>query len=134
MKKKHKTEFINAMDKISLFKDGATFYYNKENYAHAAFMLHQVIELSLTALEILFLRKRIRSHCIKLHLSYIEIEIPDLNLAFPTYTEDELTLLRLLDKAYINVRYKKAYSIERKQIEVIMGWVHNLERSIGTIL
>ncbi len=132
MRTKYKTSFETTLDRISAFKDGAIFYYNRENYVHAAFMLHQVIELTLTAVEVLFLRKKIRTHCIKLHLKYVDKEIPNLKIAFPADTSEEHILLYLLDKAYIAVRYKNLYSIQKEQIDVILNWVEELNQSVVT--
>ena len=133
MRAKYKREFKTSMEKAYAFKDGAVFYYGRNDYPHATFMLHQFIELTLTAIEVLFIRKPFRTHHIQLHLKYISEQIPLVELGFPTIAEDEIRLVSLLDKSYIAVRYKSLYVIEKEQIDTFLRWVNNLEQRITDI-
>jgi HEPN domain-containing protein len=113
--------YNTAIKKIDPFLDGAELYCLKEVYPSAAFMLHQVVELAFRAVELFFLGKETRNHEISIHLRYLERHLCYPKIRFPVKTADE-ALLRLLDDAYLGVRYGDLYQISREQVEKLMEW------------
>jgi len=111
-----------AIKKVDPFLDGAELYCLKEVYPSAAFMLHQVVELAFRALELFFLGKETRNHEISIHLRYLERHLPYPKVRFPVGPAEDEALLRLLDDAYLGVRYGDLYQISREQVEELMKW------------
>lgn len=62
-----------------------------------------------------------KCHSIKEHQTYIKVFVPKLGGLFNTDGEEELSLLRLLDEAYITTRYQNNYHINEVQIQKIRG-------------
>ncbi len=113
------SSFQHELKKMHVFMEGATFFLEKENYPHAAFMLHQNIELWFRTVELFIMGKERKCHSIKEHQTYIKLYVPELGSLFKTEIEEELSLLRLLDEAYITTRYQNNYHINIVQIQKI---------------
>lgn len=124
---KAKAYFSRDMDKIKSFKEGANFYNKNKNYAQAAFMLHQTIELSFRTLEYFLIGKSKICHRITDHQSYMkEAFIRHGDLFLKILPEDK-ELLPLLDQTYSHARYSHTYQISKEQ-------VRHLEFKAGLII
>ena len=106
-------EYTKAVD----FKEGALFYVGRGNYAQAAFMLHQAIELAYRLAEMLAIGKEKICHSIAAHQKYINPFIPELGTLFNT--EKETIVLQRLDDAYKGVRYGMDYRVSPEQVQRI---------------
>lgn len=100
-------------EKIKAFVDGADFYLEKQNYSQSAFMVHQAIELTFRAVELLITGKSKITHSIKAHQNYLAPYWTGLSNIFSQDRESDMELLRLLDQAYLAVRYENSYQISR---------------------
>ncbi len=105
--------------KLKGFMEGANFFLEKENYSQAAFMLHQYLELWFRTVELFIMGKERKCHSIKEHQTYIKFFVPELGNLFNPDIGEELSLLRLLDEAYIATRYQNNYHINIAQIQKI---------------
>jgi HEPN domain-containing protein/predicted nucleotidyltransferase len=116
------------------FKKGNNFYktfkFNLEQkmYKEAAFMLHQAVESFYSAVTLVFVNYRFRTHDIE--LLGIKAVSYDAEFAkvFPRETADQRKAFTLLKKAYIDARYKKDYKITKKQLEYLAERVKVLQR------
>src|SRR5690606_21606809 len=97
----------------------ANFFLEKENCSQATFMLHQYMELWFRTVELFTMGKERKCHSIKEHQTYIKPFVAELGHLFNTDIEEELSLLRLLDEAYISTRYQNNYHINIDQIQKI---------------
>jgi len=104
-------QYDSEEEKIKAFVSGADFYLEKENYAQSAFMLHQAIELNYRAIEHFITGKSKITHSIKAHQKYLEPYCLELSSIF--LTEQDTQLLKLLDDAYLAVRYENSYQINK---------------------
>ncbi|WP_445735307.1 HEPN domain-containing protein [Mariniflexile sp.] len=127
------SHFEKEHDKITAFLDGATFFIEKNNFSHTAYMLHQYIELWFRFVALFTMGKERKSHSIKELQTYIKTFAPELGNLFNTEIEEEQHLLKLLDDAYITTRYENNYHINLEQIHKIVGKANKME-SLATSL
>jgi len=125
--------FKKEHSKIVAFLDGASFFIEKNNLSHAAYMLHQYIELWFRYAALFIMGKERKSHSIKELQTYIKAFASELGNLFNTEIEEELSLLKLLDDAYITTRYENNYHINLDQIHKIIQKANTIE-SIATNL
>lgn len=119
--------FEQERHKIAAFMEGATFFIEKNNLSHAAYMLHQYIELMFRFVALFTMGKERKSHSIKELQTYIKTFAPDLGNLFNTEIEQEQQLLKLLDDAYIATRYENNYHINLEQIYKILEKANIME-------
>ncbi len=119
--------FEKERHKMAAFLDGATFFIEKNNLSHAAYMLHQYIELWFRFVALFTMGKERKSHSIKELQTYIKPFLPELGNLFNTKIEDEKHLLKLLDDAYITTRYENNYHINLEQIHKILEKANKME-------
>lgn len=108
--------FEKEQKKISTFLEGANFFIEKDNLSQAAFMFHQSIELWFRFSALFIMGKERKSHSIKELQTYVKAFDPELGNLFDIGVEEEKSLLKLLDEAYINTRYQNNYHINKAQI------------------
>ncbi|MCF0055360.1 HEPN domain-containing protein [Dyadobacter sp. CY356] len=112
-------QYDSEEEKIKAFVSGADFYLEKENYVQSAFMLHQAIELNFRAIEHFITGKSKITHSIKAHQKYLEPYSIELSNIFLADTERDIKLLRLLDDAYLAVRYENSYQINKLDLSAL---------------
>lgn len=113
---KAKRNFQKEIDKVKAFKEGALFYFENENYAHTAFMVHQQIEISYRAIEVFAMGKDKITHSIRVHQNYVRPHMLELGNVFDEANAEEDKLLRHLDDAYLAVRYEDGYQIRKEKV------------------
>lgn len=106
-------QYDSEEEKIKAFISGADFYLEKENYAQSVFMLHQAIELNYRAIEHFITGRSKITHSIKAHQKYLEPYFTELSNIFLADCERDMELLKLLDDAYLVVRYENSYQINK---------------------
>lgn len=107
--------YRHGIDKANKFLTGATFYFKQQNFEYCAFMLHQVFDLMYRAIEVLVMGKDKKTHRIRIHQLYIKPYVKPLSELFND-NEEEVSLLHLLDEAYLAVRYENNYAISESAI------------------
>lgn len=128
-----KTSFNKESQKLASFLEGATFFMDKNQLSHAAYMLHQYLELWFRFAALITMGKARKSHRIKDLQTYIKDFAPDLGNLFHTEIEEEHSLLQLLDAAYITARYENHYHINSEQLQRIMEKAKALEAMVTRI-
>ncbi|MDQ6482606.1 HEPN domain-containing protein [Dyadobacter sp. LHD-138] len=114
-------------NKIKAFVDGADFHLEKQNYSQSAFMIHQAIELTYRAVELLITGRSKITHSIKAHQNYLEPYQTRLSNIFSPDCESDMELLRLLDQAYLSVRYENSYQISRLDVTALRSKVSEVK-------
>jgi HEPN domain-containing protein len=118
--KKARRNFEKEWKKIAAFGEGFQFYFDQTNYALAAFMLHQVIELSYRTVELLLIGKDKTTHSIRGHQQFVKGHSSTLGAVFDEQDEAEMALLGLLDESYRSVRYELDYEIDQEQLQKLL--------------
>lgn len=121
------------------FKKAKAFYNSSQRnveareYKLAAFELHQAVECFYSAVTLVFINYRFRTHDIE--LLGIKTVSYDTEFAkvFPRDTAPQRKAFTLLKKAYIDARYKKDYRITKKQLEYLSMRVKELQRLTKSI-
>jgi len=100
----------------------------KENdYAQAAFNLHQMTESLYGAILLVFTRYKPSTHDLaKLSQRVASVETQFLKV-FPQGTEEEKNRFKLLRKAYVDARYKPSYTITKEELEWLAECVKYLQ-------
>ncbi len=127
------TSFKKESQKLGGFLEGATFFMDNHQLSHAAYMLHQYIELWFRFAALITMGKARKSHRIKELQTYIKDFAPDLGNLFDTEIEAEHSLLQLLDAAYITARYENHYHINSEQLQEILEKAKALEAMVTRI-
>jgi HEPN domain-containing protein/predicted nucleotidyltransferase len=115
------------------FKNAKEFYgnyeFNIERGWHnkAAFMLHQATESLYSAITLVFVNYRFRTHDIeKLGRKAARYDA-EFAAAFPLDTDEQKEAFNLLKKAYVDARYKDSYEITKEQLEYLAERVKVLQ-------
>lgn len=83
------------------------------------FMLHQSVECIYRGSLQSFTGYDKKTHEIRVLMKQVRHHSRQLNIAFTDSIPENKRLMQLLDKAYIDARYEKEYSIEEKDLEMI---------------
>jgi HEPN domain-containing protein/predicted nucleotidyltransferase len=97
-------------------------------YKKAAFMLHQAAECFYSAVTLVFVNYRFRTHDLhRLGTKAVSYN-GEFAKVFPRETDEQRKLFNLLKKAYVDARYKKSYKITKKQLEYLAKRIKLLQR------
>jgi len=100
----------------------------KRFYKRAAFQLHQAVEHSYTAVLLVFRGYKPKIHNIKTLGRHAGSCDPQFLTIFPKATPEQKKRFKLLQKAYIDARYKPSYRITRTELEYLAKRVKLLQR------
>jgi len=100
----------------------------EKNLKGAAFQLHQATERFYSAVTLVFVNYRFRTHDIEMLGRKAVSYNAEFARVFPCETKQEDKAFKLLKKAYIDARYKKEYRITKKQLEYLAKRVKILQR------
>jgi HEPN domain-containing protein len=116
--------------KIRSFIDGYNFYFEHKNYAHAAFMLHQALELAFRTAENILVVEDKKSHSLKNHINYLKAF--DDSLGKLADNNENKQALEKINKAYIDYRYHFDYFIDEEVLETAyqiaintLNWIYD---------
>jgi HEPN domain-containing protein/predicted nucleotidyltransferase len=107
--------FISATDFLETFR----FDLERGKFTQAAFILHQVTERYYHAIILVFTGYKPKTHDLKELGKQSKNLIPEFEKVFPKATKEEKRLFELLQKAYIDARYKRDYTIEKNELEYL---------------
>ncbi|MEJ2884760.1 HEPN domain-containing protein [Pedobacter sp. GR22-6] len=119
--------FKNEQKKVLGFKEGFQFYYDRENYSLACFMLHQVMELSYRTIAVISVGKEKISHSISSHQKFMRGHIGNFEVVFDLESEQDKAMLDLLDASYRAVRYEQDFAIEKEQLLWLLNKADQIE-------
>lgn len=109
------------------FIEGYEFYFKKNSYHKAAFLLHQSVEHFYTTILLIFTDYRPKEH----DLAKLDLKVRNCDSrfnVFPRQTKTEKSLFRLLQRAYVDARYKMdEYSISKEELEYLADKVNTLK-------
>ncbi len=115
--------YISASD----FLEGYEFYLSKNKFHIAAFQLHQSVERYYTAILLVFTDYRPKQH----DLQRLDLRVRNCDQrfnVFPQTTEEDKHLFELLQRAYIDARYKMdEYSISKEELVYLANTVNTLK-------
>lgn len=107
-------------NKIRSFREGMDFYFEKGNDQLCALMLHQVFELCYRFAELALIGKEKISHSLRNHHKFLLPYIPELKTLFNEEDEKEMSILFILDEAYLTVRYENSYQISKEELSLLI--------------
>lgn len=125
----HAAYLREEIEKIKSFEDGYYFYAHGKQPKQAAFMLHQMIELTLRLAQDLLIGKEKRTHSLRELQKELKCYDSILGALFTKGNLDQITLNKL-DEAYSTVRYEQGFTIDAQHLEkgheiakIALGWV-----------
>lgn len=123
-----------GINKAGEFLAGAELYRLRKQYSLSAFMLHQSAEQSLLSLLSVTMGFRVNTHNVERLLRYGSFLAGALATLFKFHREEDKRLIRLLQKAYIDTRYKEAYKISNDELACLtekVGHIHEILADVG---
>lgn len=121
-----KQRAIDAKEDYEHWFNSATGFYSlyessmeKVLYKHAAFNLHQATESLYATISLVFTHYRPKTHYIDMLSSIATSYDTRFLTVFPQVTDEEKEHFKILNKAYIDARYKKNYTITKEQLQYI---------------
>lgn len=128
-RKKHALEdFEHWFESGSEFYEGFEFYFNKAYFKNAAFLLHQAAERFYMAILLVFTGYKPKTHDIEELGKQASNLDSRFSIVFSKNTKEQQRLFDLLQKAYIDARYKKDYVIIKEELEYLANCVETLKR------
>ena len=119
--------FIQSGKKLDSFLAGAELFKIRQEYRLAAFMLHQAAEQALSAMLTLNTGLKINTHSIDKLIRYCSMFCPALLDLFQKNSEREKKLYALLNKAYIDTRYRDDYTINFDELSALMDKLNTVK-------
>ena len=115
--------FPSAVD----FFDQFTLALGREKCKLAAFELHQAAERFYTTILLVFNGHKPKTHDLEKLSRLATAHVSELVRVFPRMTDEEMARFELLNRAYIDARYKPDYSITREDLEYLASRVAELK-------
>jgi uncharacterized protein len=116
-----------TINRAEEFLAGVDLFHLRKQNAMAAFMLHQSAEQCLRVLLQITTDYYCNTHSIERLLRITSFLYPVLAQIFPQQTEKDKIRLQLLQKAYIDTRYKEDYNIHQQNLAIITERVVKLK-------
>ncbi|MGJ7033242.1 HEPN domain-containing protein [Niabella hirudinis] len=124
-------QWEDGLSKAKEFLAGAELYRVRRQHKMVAFMLHQSAEQALRALLIAATGYYANTHSIDRLLRYGSLVAHQLPGIFPRQTEPDKRLLNLLQKAYIDTRYKEDYKITDDELLTLTGKIRRIHEVLS---
>lgn len=121
-----KEDFDNWFTNANDFYDGFNFYFDKNKYSQAAFLLHQVAERLYKCILLVFTRYKPNIHKLDELRKLTNPLDKRLIKIFPLATQEEMDRFTLLCNAYLDARYNKNYIISRDDLSLLAEEVTKL--------
>ena len=128
--KDNKKQYTDGLTKAKEFLAGSELYRVRKQHAMAAFMLHQSAEQALRILLKVGTGYYANTHSIDRLIRYaslVSCQLPDI---FPQETDQEKRLFDLLQKAYIDTRYKEDYKISNDDLLCLTEKVRRIHKIV----
>jgi HEPN domain-containing protein/predicted nucleotidyltransferase len=93
--------------------------FSRESYNQAAFLLHQSTERYYHTILLVFTGYKPKTHDLEELGRQAKNLVPEFDKVFPKATKEEKRLFELLQKAYVDARYKRDYTIEKNELEYL---------------
>ncbi len=125
--------FNNWFTTASGFLDGVEFHITKNQLNISAFDLHQATERFFYTILLVFTDYKPKIHDLEKLGRQVNAIDARFKTVFPRATEEEERLFTLLNKAYIDSRYKLGYEIKIEELEYLSSRVEVLKELTGKI-
>jgi HEPN domain-containing protein len=123
-----------GINKVNEFIAGAELYRIREQNKMAAFMLHQAAEQALLTILKRATGLHTNTHNIDKLLRYCSMVNYQIPAIFPRNNDTNERLFQLLQKAYLDSRYKEGFKINSNDLLNIMERVKQLQQMTDTLL
>lgn len=120
-----------GLTKAKEFLAGSELFRIRKQHAMAAFMLHQSAEQALRTLMNVGTGYLANTHSIDRLLRYAALVSCQLTDIFPQTTEEEKRIFNLLQKAYIDTRYKEEYKISAVDLLCLTEKVRHIHKILS---
>lgn len=117
-----------GLKRVEAFLAGAELFCLRKENRMAAFMLHQAVEQALSTLLKTATGYYCCTHNIERLLRYVGMVTQRVNEIFPKNNEPEKRLVSLLQKAYIDSRYREDYAMPEADLRDLLGRVGELRK------
>lgn len=130
-----KTEalFNQGINKVQEFLAGADLFRIREQNKMAAFMLHQAAEQALIALLKIMTGLHLNTHRIDRLVRCCSLISDKIACIFPRNNDKNERLFQLIQKAYIDTRYKEDYNISIDNLLILTDRVRALEKFVKEV-
>lgn len=129
IRKKAEEEFEIGLGRAAAFLDGASFYLERKSRDLAAFMLHQATEGTYRTIIHVLNGMEKKTHCIRSLAKHCRGCAPQLSVFFPADNWQEERLLKLIEDAYLDTRYRDTYEISDRELDILFARVERLQRA-----
>lgn len=119
--------YSDGLNKCKGFLAGADYFKVRDDNRMAAFLLHQAAEQALRTLLEIGTGYRFCGHSIDRLFKYSCMVCYKLRDVFSSGSSKDTRLLQLLNKAYVDARYKKHYSMEKHDVDKLTGKVERIK-------
>ncbi len=131
--KEEERQFTGGLTKAKEFLVGSELFRVRKQHAMSAFMLHQSAEQALRTLLKIGTGYHANTHSIERLIRYaslISYQLPDI---FPQKNDQEKRLFDLLQKAYIDTRYKEEYKISNDDLLCLTEKVRHIHEILSGV-
>ncbi len=131
--KANESFYAQGLNKVQEFLAGADLYRIREQNKMAAFMLHQSAEHPLNTILKVITGLHVATHNLDKLIRYcsmFDYKIPEL---FPRNNDKNERLFQLLQKAYLDSRYKGDYSITTPELLILTERIKELQKTMQNI-
>lgn len=133
LNRKNETLFNQGINKVQEFLAGADLYRIREQNKMAAFMLHQATEQALITLLKIMTGLHLNTHSIDRLIRSCSLISDSLTCIFPRKSDKDERLFQLIQKAYIDTRYKEDYCISIENLLILTDRVRALEKYVKEV-
>jgi HEPN domain-containing protein len=128
-KQKAENYFDLWFPKGASYLKGANFYLNEKELSTGVFLLHQAAECFYSAVLLVFLGYKPKTHNLNKLRNYSKHISHELYSVFrtPILDENEYHLFALLKRAYIDARYKLDYNIKEKEVKILIDKITKIQ-------
>jgi predicted nucleotidyltransferase len=121
--------FQNAISSYNMYEQAMKI----DELKKAAFELHQTTEALYAAIELVFTNYKPKSHDLEDWSHRAGGHNPAFITIFPQTTDEQRQCFDLLNRAYVDARYKKDYTITKDQLEYLAARITKLQKLTKTI-
>lgn len=127
LQKANEVTYCQGLNKVQEFLAGADLYRIRKQNKMAAFMLHQAAEHALLTILKITIGLGVNSHNLEKLVRYCSMVTCKVTDVFQKNKENDKRLFQLLQRAYIETRYKEDYSINTSDLQTLTEKIRVLQ-------
>lgn len=133
LKQANEVTYCQGLNKVHEFLAGADLYRIRKQNKMAAFMLHQAAEHSLLTILKITIGLGVNSHNLEKLVRYCSLVTCKVTDVFQKNKENDKRLFQLLQRAYIETRYKEGYSINTSDLQTLTEKIRVLQEILVSL-